>query len=176
MMKRDEYGRILKGSCLSRETQFKKGELSGKDHPQWKGGRNIQPTGYVYVYAPDHPKAYGNRYYEHIIVAERKLGRYLVEGETVHHINGIKDDNRPDNLVVCATWNEHRKHHRKHKYFSIKNIPFPRIVGERIVIEGKRRSYAARVCQRCGKLFWSISCKKAKFCSRSRLFLGNKCS
>jgi len=38
--------------------------------------------------------------FEHILVAEELLRRYLVEGETVHHINGIRDDNRPENLEL----------------------------------------------------------------------------
>jgi hypothetical protein len=34
--------------------------------------------------------------FEHILVAEGLLGRYLVDGESVHHTNGVRDDNRPD--------------------------------------------------------------------------------
>jgi hypothetical protein len=38
--------------------------------------------------------------FEHILVMEELLCRHLLEGETVHHINGVKDDNRPDNLEL----------------------------------------------------------------------------
>ena len=51
---------------------------------------------------PDHPRASVRTPYvfEHIVVMEEVLGRHLLEGETVHHINGIKNDNRPENLEL----------------------------------------------------------------------------
>jgi endogenous inhibitor of DNA gyrase (YacG/DUF329 family) len=59
--------------------------------------------GYVMVYEPEHPnKSFHGWQYEHRLVVEGVLGRHLASDEAVHHINGVKDDNRPDNLEVLS--------------------------------------------------------------------------
>lgn len=49
----------------------------------------------------------GQRIWIHKEVAEQKIGRKLHKDEVVHHINGDKLDNRPENLFVCSD----KKHH-----------------------------------------------------------------
>jgi len=66
-----------------------------------KGGRKIADKGYILIFSPYHPFRNGGKYVlEHRLVMEKHLGRYLVRGEGVHHKNGIKDDNRIENLVL----------------------------------------------------------------------------
>lgn len=98
-------------------------DQKGEKSHCWRGGRSIIRGGYVEVYAPEHPYARGKKYVrEHRLVMEKMLGRYLEPYEQVHHRNGIKDDNRPENLELISL----RVHLGKvecphcHKTFSIK--------------------------------------------------------
>lgn len=88
-------------------------ERSGK----WKGGRFVDATGYVRVLPPpDYAGSCGRigragYVLEHRYVAEQMLGRPFKRGEVVHHINGEKTDNRPDNLMVLSSVSAHRLLH-----------------------------------------------------------------
>lgn len=75
----------------------------GIHHPAYKGGRTKNRHGYIYLRNPEHPNANSNGYVmEHRVVMEKMIGRYLKPKETVHHKNGIRDDNQPENLELWS--------------------------------------------------------------------------
>lgn len=80
---------------LHRARVWRTGEVGPAQPTRVRGV--VRPTreGYVRLTMPD-----GRRVLEHVHVMEQDLGRRLVDGENVHHKNGIKNDNDPDNLEL----------------------------------------------------------------------------
>jgi len=76
----------------------------GDKNRNWKGGRRQHNGGYVWVSNAEFPGALpGNRTLEHVVIMSRRLGRPLRKGETIHHKNGVRNDNRDDNLELWPT-------------------------------------------------------------------------
>ena len=72
----------------------------------------IKRDGYWYVKNHEHPMSGKQAYIaEHRLVMEEHIGRYLKFEETVHHINGNKEDNRIENLELYTTRGQHTLHH-----------------------------------------------------------------
>lgn len=65
---------------------------------------HLNKDGYRLLYRPNHPNS-GSRGHvlEHVLVMSEHLGRPLLKGENVHHINGVRDDNRIENLELWVT-------------------------------------------------------------------------
>lgn len=83
---------------------------------EFGGHKKRRTDGYISIYFPSHPKATKDGYVmEHILVMEQKIGRYLRNGEVVHHINKNRCDNRVENLIVM-TKSEHTSMHLKERW------------------------------------------------------------
>lgn len=99
--KPDQYEKLRKWSL--ERTRKKLGwdlNLSSTRKPPQKRKNN---HGYVIIYMPEHPNSHGcGVVQEHVLIISEHLGRPLMKGETVHHKNGIRDDNRIENLEL---WN-----------------------------------------------------------------------
>jgi len=101
-----------------RQSERKKGDKSpnyrkfGKEHPCWKAGKiSLNCSEYVFIYLPTHPHANRSGYVaEHRLVIEKQLGRYLTSEEIVHHINGVKSDNREVNLFLTDKIGHNKAH------------------------------------------------------------------
>ncbi len=90
----------------------------GSGNPKWRGGRIVENSGRVIVYAPDHPNANlmgGTHIYEYRLITSQMLDRPLADNEIVHHLNGNVKDNTPENLQVM-TQSEHARLHMNERY------------------------------------------------------------
>ena len=88
---------------------------TGNQHWNWKGGIRKTPNSYVRIYSPNHPfHDIYNSVLEHRLVMEKHLGRYLWDFEIIHHKNGIKNDNRLENLELM-TDSQHKTYHAVHR-------------------------------------------------------------
>jgi len=94
-------------TAMKRDPEYVK-NIAGHN---WKGGKIIHHTGYVLLRNPNHHRSQSNGYVlEHIVVMEKESGRKLSFGEGVHHKNGKKNDNRPENLILYI---RHKNWHKE---------------------------------------------------------------
>lgn len=83
-----------------RGIKIRSNNIKGPESCHWKGGI-VYHSGYRMIYCPSHPRAStcGSYVYEHILVWEKFNHTHLPKGWHIHHLNGVKDDNRPENLL-----------------------------------------------------------------------------
>lgn len=100
---------------------------------------------------PDHHRADSTGcVYEHVIVAERKLGRKLKDCEVVHHIDFNRSNNSPENLMIFANNAEHTAYHKTNMAYQVGDVWF-----------SKRKIH---ICKECGKQF-TLTNYGQKYCS-----------
>lgn len=89
------------------------GKTKKKEKTHWKGGASMT-RGYRQIWIPIHPKATKIGYVlEHVLRCEQALGQFLPPGAVPHHVNEIKSDNSPSNLVLCENRAYHNLIHKR---------------------------------------------------------------
>lgn len=113
----NEWKENMRKSHLGQKAWNKGGKnpkISGEKSHWWKGGK-IEQRGYIFIYYPNHPFCVNKNHKpyipEHRLIAEKCLGRYLLKGERIHHINEIKNDNQPKNLYLFPSIGKHNGFH-----------------------------------------------------------------
>lgn len=96
-----EFSRFLRGHST---------RLRPKKNPELGPMRWLTKTGYVALTLPG-----GGWRREHIVIAERALGRPMPVGAVVHHVNHDSTDNRRENLVICQDHAYHMLLHRRER-------------------------------------------------------------
>lgn len=102
-------GHNLRGLPRTEEHRRKIGEAQRR---AWSTSRQRLPVGATYKDSDGYIRVKvvagkGKWRPQHVLVMEEVLGRSLTPGEIVHHINGVRDDNRPENLFLCEGHSHH---------------------------------------------------------------------
>jgi len=76
--------------------------------PRWKGGKYKSKKGYIMILKPNYNGRKRRYVHEHTLIWEEINKKQLPNGWIIHHLNGVKDDNRPENLKAMSS-SEHPK-------------------------------------------------------------------
>lgn len=128
--------------CAGQNIRQIQGSRPPSEQPAWKGGKSRSRE---YVLIRTDPSKPGASAYEleHRLVMQKHIGRELLPGEVVHHINGIKTDNRIENLLVIGL-SEHTLLH---------------------AISNGKHELLPKTCDECGGVFKPNN-NRRRFCSQ----------
>jgi len=108
LMSKKAIGRIFSASTRKKLSDKK----IGRNNNRWLGGKQIMSNDYVAIYSPNHPnKSVRNSVFEHRLVMEKHIGRYLKKAEVVHHIDRNRSNNKLSNLMLFPNSSAHIKFH-----------------------------------------------------------------
>lgn len=115
--KEERWVRMERGITDSEICQKCELSKSGAENHRWKGGRGVWGHGYIGIKLfPDDfffPMVDCKGYVgEHRLIMANSLGRCLQRWEFVHHKNGIRDDNRIENLILTTKGNHISDHNK----------------------------------------------------------------
>lgn len=119
-------------------------------------------NGYRLIYMPEHPRSMKNNnwigyIYEHIEVAEKYIGRQLLENEIVHHLDFNRANNRIENLLIL----DRGQHSKLHAWID-KGAPILEKDGMNWVNSEKPKLEEQSYCTACGR---TLQEKQKKACS-----------
>ena len=101
---KEGVGKYCSYSCSSKfSNSLRLQHLKGDKNPNWKGGvsRYKNKHGYIVIrHVGNEMSGMGGYMLEHRLVMSMFIGRKLYRNESVHHKNGIRDDNRIENLEL----------------------------------------------------------------------------
>lgn len=105
-------------------------------------GRKRTPKGYIQLCIKSHPNSdVTGHIFEHRVMMEIELGRYLLPEEIVHHKNEVKHDNRIDNLVLMDRGEHTTIHHKGVKRDEIARRKMSIAAKERLLDKSSHPSY-----------------------------------
>lgn len=109
------FGKHHSQNTRKKMSQSHKNIFVGEKSPSWKGGHS-RKGGRILIKTPEHPCTQNHGYVlRSRLVMEKILGRYLKPCEVVHHINGVVDDDRPENLQLFPNQSIHVTFHNRNR-------------------------------------------------------------
>ena len=101
----------LKKHGLPKNWHSKIGFKSKENNIKWNGGRS-KSCKYIKILVENHPYSHSDGYvFEHRLVMEKHLGRYLDPKEIIHHIDMNEHNNNINNLILFENNLKHMRHH-----------------------------------------------------------------